>query len=263
MRSPSGTAPGRIRGCAPVAIEQDVRADLAVTDGDGPGAGQPGRSGQHLNPLGGQPAGHVRGLRPGQRLDPGVEPGGVHGRPGAGRVEPDAQPGRSVQRGHQAGGRDQRLGRHAVGQHARAAEAVPLHDRDVGAKLRGDQGRFVSPRPAADDDDLRSRLVHAAQFCRMPRLSPHPSPPSGRATGPDRPREAARTRTLGHRGAVCRLRQQHGPDADGGTLPAFAPAGHRLAGRVAADLRRRGHRLGGRPGHRGRGCGRARIRGAL
>src|SRR5580704_15192056 len=56
------------------------------------------------------------------------------------------------------------------------------------------------------------------------------------------------------RGTVRSLRQQHGPGADAPALPAFAPAGHRLAGRLAADLRRRGHRLGRGHGHGGRGA---------
>src|SRR5579859_1058976 len=40
------------------------------------------------------------------------------------------------------------------------------------------------------------------------------------------------------RGTVRSLRQQHGPGADAPALPAFPPAGHRLAGGLAADLRR-------------------------
>ncbi len=43
------------------------------------------------------------------------------------------------------------------------------------------------------------------------------------------PRTATRARTLIPRGAVCRVRQQHEPGADGGALPAFAAAQHRLA----------------------------------
>src|ERR1700678_1506470 len=55
------------------------------------------------------------------------------------------------------------------------------------------------------------------------------------------------------RGTVRSLRQQYGPGADAPALPALAPAGHRLAGRLAADVRRRGHRLGRGAGHGGGG----------
>src|SRR5271155_1401170 len=65
------------------------------------------------------------------------------------------------------------------------------------------------------------------------------------------------------RGTVCSLRQQHGPGADAPALPALAPAGHRLAGRLAADLRRRGHRLGRGHGHGGRGVWIPGVRRAL
>ena len=96
-------------------------------------------------------------------------------------------------------------------------------------------------------------------LCSLPHRLPHAS----RFHGGSRPRPAAHARTLRARGAVCRVRQQHEPGADGRTLPALAPAGHRLAGGVAAHLRRRGHRLGRRARHRGRGRRRARVRRAL
>src|SRR5580704_12283172 len=65
------------------------------------------------------------------------------------------------------------------------------------------------------------------------------------------------------RGTVRSLRQQPGPGADAPALPALAPAGHRLAGRLAADLRRRGHRLGRGHGHGGRGVWIPGVRRAL
>src|ERR1700730_6333428 len=65
------------------------------------------------------------------------------------------------------------------------------------------------------------------------------------------------------RGTVRSLRQQHGPGADAPALPALAPARHRLAGRLAADLRRRGHRLGRGHGHGGRGARFPGVRRAL
>src|SRR5215469_12301025 len=59
-------------------------------------------------------------------------------------------------------------------------------------------------------------------------------------------------RTLITRGVVRGIRQQHGPGADGAAVPALPAARHRLAGRLAADLRRRRYRLGRRHGHGGR-----------
>ena len=44
-------------------------------------------------------------------------------------------------RRHRAGGGDERLGRDAVGEHAGAADAVPLDDGDLRTELRGDQRR--------------------------------------------------------------------------------------------------------------------------
>src|ERR1700749_5346363 len=59
--------------------------------------------------------------------------------------------------------------------------------------------------------------------------------------------------TLVSRGAVRGVCHQHGPPADGRPLPALAAARQRLAGRLAADLWRRGHQLGRGAGPRGGG----------
>src|SRR5580704_94101 len=67
-------------------------------------------------------------------------------------------------------------------------------------------------------------------------------------------------RTLVSRGDIRGLRQQYGPRADGAPLPAFSPGRHRLAGGVAADIRRRGPRLGGSSRHRRRGRWPPRLR---
>ena len=61
--------------------------------------------------------------------------------------------GRALDIGHQLGGRDQGLARHAVGEHRRATDTVGVHERDLGAELRRHQARLVSARSAADDDD--------------------------------------------------------------------------------------------------------------
>jgi len=62
----------------------------------------------------------------------------------------------AAQLGAHAGGRDERLGRHAVPQHAGTADAVGVDDGDVGdlgAAGRGDQCRLIAGRPTADDHD--------------------------------------------------------------------------------------------------------------
>src|SRR4029078_1854116 len=53
--------------------------------------------------------------------------------------------------GHQLGGGDQRLARHAVRQHGRAAEAVGVDDGHVPAELARDQRRLVAAGSATDD----------------------------------------------------------------------------------------------------------------
>ena len=91
MRSPSGSAPGSIRGARPGRHQHHVRVELAVAATAtvrGP-VSRPA-AGQDLDALGGQPGGDVRGLRLGQRLDPRVDPRRVHGRErrAIGRVGP-------------------------------------------------------------------------------------------------------------------------------------------------------------------------------
>ena len=56
--------------------------------------------------------------------------------------------------GHQLGGGDQGLARHAVGEHRGAADAVGVDDGDVGAELGGDERGLVAAGAAADDDDV-------------------------------------------------------------------------------------------------------------
>src|SRR5690606_23362016 len=64
--------------------------------------------------------------------------------------------------------------------------------------------------------------------------------------GPPAPGRLRSWITLGCRACLRRLRQQHGSQADGPARPALADARHRLAAGLAADVRRRGQRLGGR-----------------
>src|SRR5947209_11018946 len=55
------------------------------------------------------------------------------------------------------------------------------------------------------------------------------------------------------RAALRRVRVEHGSRADAEARTALADGRNGLAARVAVDVRRRGHRLGGRPGHDRRG----------
>ncbi|EGJ77028.1 hypothetical protein STTU_4240 [Streptomyces sp. Tu6071] len=59
------------------------------------------------------------------------------------------------------------------------------------------------------------------------------------------------------------VRRQSRRAADDAPCPALPAAGHRLARRLAADLRRRAHGLGGRARHGRRGPGLAGLRGAV
>jgi hypothetical protein len=59
----------------------------------------------------------------------------------------------AVEQRHRVRGLDQRLGRHAVGEDAGAAEPVGVDDGDVGAELGGDQSGLVTAGAAAEDRD--------------------------------------------------------------------------------------------------------------
>ena len=134
---------------------------------------------------------------------------------------------------------------------------VGLDDGDLGVELRGDQRRLVPGRPATDDHDPAhdardlqcSRRRFVPQTCRhAPSYSP---PPAG---------AGYRHR----RASLRRVRLEPGPGPHAGLLPAFADGRHRLAGRLAADLRRRGPpRLGGRGHHDRRVARRPGLRRAL
>ena len=59
-----------------------------------------------------------------------------------------------VQQGHRVGRLDERLGGHAVGEHAGPAEPVGVDEGHVGAELGRDEGGLVTARPAAEDRDV-------------------------------------------------------------------------------------------------------------
>ena len=256
MRSPSGSAPGSIRGSAPVAIST-ASAATSVSAGRRPCAGRSARPRPPTGPSHPRPTAGTR-RRP---TAPGPATGTRAYSRGASTLacpappgsELDAEPGRPVQRGHHPRGRDEGLGRHAVGEHAGPAEAVPLDDGDLGAELGGDQGRLVAARAAADDGDPRP-----CAGSRFPILS-HPAAPLAahrrrprRATRVNR-RPGGRPRTLVTRGDVRGLRQQYGPRPDGAPAARTRRGGHRLAGGLAADLRRRASSAGTARWHRRRG----------
>ena len=53
----------------------------------------------------------------------------------------------------EVGGGDEGLGGNAVGEDGRAAETVPVDDRDLSTELGGDESGLISTRATADDDD--------------------------------------------------------------------------------------------------------------
>ena len=86
---------------------------------------------------------------------------------------------------HVVGGGDQRLARHAVGEHRGPAEAVALDDGDLGAEVRGDEGGLVPTGPPTEDDDSarpRAHVAHPTTAARGPpaRGAPGPAPPGQR-----------------------------------------------------------------------------------
>ncbi|MCY1370230.1 hypothetical protein D9M69_573140 [compost metagenome] len=68
-------------------------------------------------------------------------------------VELHAQVPRLTDAGHQVRRRDQRLGRHDVGQHGGSAEAGALDDGDLGPQGGGNHGGFVPARASAENCD--------------------------------------------------------------------------------------------------------------
>ena len=141
------------------------------------------------------------------------------------------------------GGGDERLGRHAVGQHAGAAEPVRVDHRDVRHRAGRPPGRPRS-RPGRR---RRSRCL-ACGWLTMPH-----SVASAIARWAILPTPGHRVRRAAGGSYACAsvaMYAAYGSNMDpaqmADALPALALARHRLAGRLAADLRRRGHELGGR-----------------
>src|SRR5690606_12605811 len=75
------------------------------------------------------------------------------------RVQVDAQLAHPVQPRARSRRSEERLRRHAVVEHARPAEAVPLDHRDISPQLRGHQCGLVACRPSAHDHDGRHQVA--------------------------------------------------------------------------------------------------------
>src|SRR6202012_4702708 len=104
-----------------------------------------------LDLLGREPGRDVLGLGPRQVGDPVVQARRVdRGQATGGNAEGVG----AVQQRHRVRGLDERFGGDAVGEHARAPEAVGVYYGDVRAQLGRDQGRLVTARPAAQDGDF-------------------------------------------------------------------------------------------------------------
>ena len=74
--------------------------------------------------------------------------------------------GGAAQFGAHASRGDEGLGRHAVPQHAGAADAVAVDDGDLGdlgSASRGDQCRLIAGGPAADDHDAGCHGLNLAK----------------------------------------------------------------------------------------------------
>ena len=75
--------------------------------------------------------------------------------------KPDPQAVRRLHPAHGVGRHDQRLGRHAVPQHAVAAGPLVRDQRDVRLVLGRNKRRLVAGRATADDDDPHTHLVRS------------------------------------------------------------------------------------------------------
>ena len=150
---------------------------------------------------------------------------------------------------HVVGGGDQRLARHAVGEHGRAAEAVALDDGDLGAEVGGDEGGLVATRPPTEDDDTARPRAHAVH----PTTAPTPDARTRRAwrgarcdgrSGPTRYTHSVPFAL--HRRRPCRRGSTHGAPVQGAdpcTREVFTMRAHsftRRAGAPRHDRLRRG-----------------------
>ncbi len=136
----------------------------------------------------------------GEVLDPAVEQHRVDRHLRAGQAERIGV----VHRRAYLGGGHQRLGRHAVGQHAGAADPVALDDRHLRTEFDSDERRLVACGTAADDRNAhhrrslsRSCLSNAAAL-RLAKVRWWPStPPTAPTSIPSRCGPDARIRRPG------------------------------------------------------------------
>ena len=78
-----------------------------------------------------------------------------------GVLEVHAEVGGGLESTHVVGRRDERLARHAVGEHRSAAEPVALDHGDLGAEVGGDEGGLVPTGSSTEDDDSARPRAHA------------------------------------------------------------------------------------------------------
>ena len=224
LSSSSVTAPSASRTSTRWAARPRISSESRPLPGDDPHA------------LAGQPGVDVGRLGHRQALHPVVDRGEVEAdRRQLGALQ--AEDGGVADGGHGAGGGDEGLRGDAVGEHAGAPDAVPLDDGDLGPELCGDQGGLVAGRSAADDHDAGHGSFPGAERTFA-------GPFVHRVTASS----AAVRCSLGD-GPLRRVRVEHGSRADAAPLPLLPAHRHRLDPRLAAHLRRRGVRLGGRAGH--------------
>ena len=94
------------------------------------------------------------------------------------------------------GGRDERLRRHDVGDHGRAADPGPLDDRHLRAELGRGERRFVAAGSAADDRDALGALEAQRHALILPARRAARTSPTTSGRGRPRavwPRERARS----------------------------------------------------------------------
>ena len=139
-----------------------------------------------------------------------------------------------LERVRQLGVLEQGLGRDAADVEADTSPVLRLHHGDLLAELGGADRGDVATGAGAEDEGVEVRVGHG----------PQPSCPPRGGT----PEVVARYPVA--RDAVRRLRDEPRSRPHERALPPLDPPLHRLADGLAADVRRRGARLGRRPRRR-------------
>ena len=145
--------------------------------------------------------------------------------------------------------------------HSTAAPPMPSEsiDGDLARRGRGrrHQCRLVAGRAATDDHDAGRHSPNLAGDDAQPQRVVRSRSRTIRSANVGSPR--ARSRLSFPRAALRRLRVEHASRADAAACTPLADGRNRLVARLAADVRRRGHRLGRRAGHRRRGSATRKV----